>query len=387
MSEDRYARQRLIAGWNQERLRDARVLVAGVGALGNEVLKNMALLGVGHLLLVDLDRVEPTNLSRTVLFSESDIGRPKVDAAADSLLRLNPQIDVRAIWGDLFYDVGLSYYRHSHLVIGCLDNLAARSQVGLSCSLAGVPYLDGGMWSLGGEVRWFTAGDGPCFDCTLSEGDWQRAFERRSCTGFSQADPEGGDLVPTMATTAAIVGGILSQEAVKWLCAFPVSVGKALVYNGQALTLHRSELARNPHCRSSHTAYAEVIELTESGHELTANHLFALTRAAPPHPIPEAPIAFATDFVLELGRDFLLTLNCPVCGREEGIGRLWARVPESYQTCPHCGAARRPVVLTSVDEHSPYANTPLAALGVPPGEVLAVRSSAGLTLFELKGGE
>src|SRR5690348_14656367 len=74
MASDRYARQQLIEWWNQERLRNARVLVAGVGALGNEVLKNLALVGVGHLLLIDFDRVEYSNLSRTVLFRENDVG-------------------------------------------------------------------------------------------------------------------------------------------------------------------------------------------------------------------------------------------------------------------------------------------------------------------------
>src|SRR5262245_48450748 len=78
MRSDRYARQQLIEWWDQERLRNARVLVAGAGALGNEVSKNLALLGVGHLLLVDADRVEHSNLSRTVLFQDHDVGRSKV---------------------------------------------------------------------------------------------------------------------------------------------------------------------------------------------------------------------------------------------------------------------------------------------------------------------
>ena len=135
-------------------------------------------------MLVDFDRIEPSNLSRMVLFDERDMGRAKVEVAAERLRRLNPDLKMTVIDGDLFYDVGLGQYRHSDLVIGCLDNLAARSQVGLSCVLAGKPYLDGGMWSLGGEVRWFMAGDGPCFDCTMEASDWARADDRRSCSGF-----------------------------------------------------------------------------------------------------------------------------------------------------------------------------------------------------------
>ena len=288
MNGDRYARQRMITGWDQQRLASARVLVAGAGALGNEALKNLALMGVGNLLLVDFDRVELSNLSRTALFTAADIGRPKVEAAAQSLQRMNPDVAVHTIFGDLFYDVGLGQYRHSDLVIGCLDNLAARSQVGLNCNLAGVPYLDGGMWSMGGEVRWFFAGDGPCFNCTLSPEDQARAGERRSCTGF-QMNEEPGEarLTPTVATTAAIIGGMLAQEAVKWLSGFPVAKGKAIVYNGQALRLHQSELSRNRDCPVSHTPYPDVIELPGQAEEVTPNQIFAAVRQQARAPAPD----------------------------------------------------------------------------------------------------
>src|SRR6516162_3801638 len=81
---DRYARHRLIPWWDQELLSLSKVLVVGAGALGNEVLKDLALLGVGHIMVVDFDVVELSNLSRSVLFSDSDIGRPKAQAAAEA---------------------------------------------------------------------------------------------------------------------------------------------------------------------------------------------------------------------------------------------------------------------------------------------------------------
>ena len=80
--QDRYSRLRLISWWRQERLRDARVLVVGAGALGNEVMKNLVLLGLGTTYLIDLDVVEPSNLSRSVLFREQDGGHPKAHVAA-----------------------------------------------------------------------------------------------------------------------------------------------------------------------------------------------------------------------------------------------------------------------------------------------------------------
>ena len=92
---DRYGRLRLIPWWRQERLAAARVLVVGAGALGNEVLKNLALLGVGTVYVIDLDDVEPSNLSRSVLFRAEDGGRPKAEVAAQRAGEINPEVDVR----------------------------------------------------------------------------------------------------------------------------------------------------------------------------------------------------------------------------------------------------------------------------------------------------
>src|SRR5437763_405877 len=95
--EDRYARHRLMDWWDQKRLADAKVLVAGAGAIGNEVLKNLALLGVGHILVVDFDRVELSNLTRSVLFRDSDIGQSKARIAAERAREINPDCDIRCI--------------------------------------------------------------------------------------------------------------------------------------------------------------------------------------------------------------------------------------------------------------------------------------------------
>src|ERR1700678_4309127 len=82
---DRFARQRVIEGWDQDRLAAATAVVVGVGALGNEVAKNLALAGLGRLILCDFDRVDETNLSRGVLFRSTDVGRMKVDVVAETL--------------------------------------------------------------------------------------------------------------------------------------------------------------------------------------------------------------------------------------------------------------------------------------------------------------
>lgn len=350
------------------------MLVAGAGALGNEALKNLALLGVGRLLVVDFDRIERSNLSRTVLFSDADIGQPKARVAARAAARLNPDVSARGLDGDLFFDVGLGLYRRADLVVGGLDNLGARVEVAVSCALAGVPYLDGGMWALGGEVRWFLPGAGPCFACTLDSADWERVAERHSCTGLRLEADEAAQHVPTTISTAAIIGGLLAQEAARYLCGLPIHAGEAAVYDGPALTMHRAALSRDPAC-PYHQAYADVAGLPQArAATLTGAALLARARAD-----------LGADAVLELGRDFLLAFACRACGRREPVGAPVRRVPASRETCPHCGAARVAETVSRLTGSEACAALPLAALGAPPGEVLAAWSAAGQRLYELTG--
>ena len=116
--EDRYSRLRLIAWWDQDKLAAAKVLVVGAGALGNEVLKNLALLGVGTVYLVDFDAIEESNLTRSVLFRRRDCGRDKAIAAAEMLHDLNPDTNVIAARANIITDVGLGLFRDVDVVIG-----------------------------------------------------------------------------------------------------------------------------------------------------------------------------------------------------------------------------------------------------------------------------
>jgi adenylyltransferase/sulfurtransferase len=89
-NEDRYSRLRLIPWWDQEKLRTARTMVVGAGAIGNELLKNLALLGIGHIFAIDMDRIENSNLTRSILFRQKDEGRYKAEVAAERVREINP---------------------------------------------------------------------------------------------------------------------------------------------------------------------------------------------------------------------------------------------------------------------------------------------------------
>src|SRR5712691_10304248 len=102
---DRYGRLRLIPWWRQEKLAAAKVLVVGAGALGNEVLKNLALLGVGHVYIIDYDTIESSNLTRSVLYRASDAGKSKAERAAAAVKSINPDVKVHAVNGNVIADL------------------------------------------------------------------------------------------------------------------------------------------------------------------------------------------------------------------------------------------------------------------------------------------
>lgn len=111
VDEGRFARFGAIKWWNQQLLRDARVLVIGAGAIGNEVIKNLALLGVGNIAIVDMDRIEQSNLSRSILFTEKNEGQSKAAVAAEAAKRIYSQVWTKALDANVLALLGLGWFR------------------------------------------------------------------------------------------------------------------------------------------------------------------------------------------------------------------------------------------------------------------------------------
>ena len=116
-ADERFSRFDKVEWWDRSRMRSARVLVAGAGALGNEVIKNLALLGIGHLAVADMDHVEISNLTRSPLFRASDAGQPKAECAVRAARDLYPDIDARALVGNITADLGLGWVRWADVVV------------------------------------------------------------------------------------------------------------------------------------------------------------------------------------------------------------------------------------------------------------------------------
>jgi len=123
---DRDSVYKLIDWFDAARVKSARVLVIGAGAIGNEVLKNLALLGVGNVYIFDRDTIDMSNLSRSILYRAADSGQPKASTAARAVREINPTVNAFWLNGDVTLDLGLGALRRMDVVIGCLDNRQAR---------------------------------------------------------------------------------------------------------------------------------------------------------------------------------------------------------------------------------------------------------------------
>ncbi len=371
--DDRFARFRLISWWDQPRLAEAKVLVIGAGALGNEILKNLALLGIGRVFLADRDRIENSNLSRSILFREADCGRPKAEVAADRAAEIYPGIRVRPYVGNVVYDLGLGVYRWADVILGGLDNREARVAINLAAARAGKVWIDGAIERLDGVARVFDPATGPCYECTMGENDWKMLEARRSCALLSRGEMEQGK-VPTTPTTASIVAGVQVQEAVKYLHGLDVIAGQGFIFDG---TYHQSYLVnytRKDDC-PAHDADepVEVLDATAAGTRV--GDLLERVRSD-----------LGPGAVIETGRDLLASLHCSDCGEDEPIFTSLGKVTEDQGRCPRCHRPRTPSMFHTIDGgRADLRDKTLAEIGIPPWDVLGGRAGLSQRYYELGG--
>lgn len=212
-------RQERIPHFSQEAIKDTKIAVIGAGATGNEVLKCLALTGFRYVFITDMDHISTSNLSRTVLFNESDVGKRKAVTAADRFCGMciddSPAADY--FDGDLCHGLGEGVIRHCDIVIGCVDNDQTRLFVSNICQLLGKPYIDTGIGGLNWNV-FPTSGkeDCPCYACTLSQRQEARALNRiRNSCDVTRRKAASVGHVPTIGVSASAAAALAVQEAIK----------------------------------------------------------------------------------------------------------------------------------------------------------------------------
>jgi molybdopterin/thiamine biosynthesis adenylyltransferase len=373
VEHDRYATFGFLGWWDRRRVAEATVLVAGAGALGNEVLKNLALCGVGRLLVVDFDAVESANLSRSVLFREADRGRNKAEVAAEAVRRLNPDVAVRVIAGDLTRAVGGGVFRHVDAVVGCLDNREARLFLNRACLRVGKPWVDGAIHEMLGEARVFARGRGGCYECTLVRADYEAMNVRYSCSSLARDLVLEGK-VATTPTIASIIAGIEAQEVLKLLHGLAVDPGKGLVFNGLTNEAYTVTYPFKESC-FSHQSCGDVEECPGLSASSTVAGTLAHMRGR-----------LGEDAFLELELDLLVDFECANGHPSPPVLEPVTRVPESAARCPDCGSLRWPRQTHVLDGSEPYQDRTLADLGIPPfGLVCGRTPRGGIRYFELTG--
>ncbi len=364
LHEDRYSRLRLIHWWDQDKLRAAKVMVVGAGALGNEIIKNLALLGIGGIVIVDFDTIEDTNLSRSVLFRASDVGRRKVNAAADMARQINPDVAVHPLHADIVHDVGAGVFREMDIIFGALDNREARVAINSLAWRVGRPWVDGAIEVINGVARLFVPPDGPCYECTMSELDYKLLSVRRSCALLSRDDIILGK-VPTTPTTASVIAGIQVQEAVKYLHrdrGLPTLAGRGFIFNGLTHDSYVVEYQRRDDC-PAHYTYPEVDEIDRGIYDTTAADLLATARDA-----------LGPDAVVEFERELIVGLRCTQCGTYERRFGSLSSVSEDQARCPRCGLLRDPDLIHALYGHEDFLDLTLAQLGLPPYDIVTFRA-------------
>jgi molybdopterin/thiamine biosynthesis adenylyltransferase/rhodanese-related sulfurtransferase len=220
----------------QARLKTARVLCVGAGGLGSPAALYLAAAGVGTLGLVDFDDVDVTNLQRQVLYTTADVGRPKLDAAADRLRAMNPALNLELHRVTLDASNALDLVPRYDVILDGTDNFTARYLVNDACVIAGRPNAYGSIFRFEGQASVFAAPGGPCYRCLHPE-------------------PPPPGLVPSCAEAGVlgvlpgIIGTIQATEAIKLILGIGESlVGRFLIFDALRMRFRELRLPKDPQC-------------------------------------------------------------------------------------------------------------------------------------------
>ncbi len=372
LAEGRFARLEAIEWWDRSRIETARVMVIGAGALGNEVLKNLALLGVRQVVVVDFDRIESSNLSRSVLFREGDEGRAKAACAAERMSELCPAIRPRAIVGNVLGEVGLGYFRWADVIVGAVDNREARVFVNATCAQLQRPWIDGGIEVLHGIVRGFAPPATACYECTMSQADWRLIHERRSCSLIARRAAEHRG-TPTTPTVASVIGGMQAQEVLKALHGLEFLRGRGFFFDGLGHTSYAIEYPIQPDC-GWHEPPPPVEELAAMTSQTSLRELaeIAMSRLG------------GLD-AIDLAREQVRELECPVCGWRSEVWQPVDSIPAEMGLCAKCGQETVPVPFHSLAPGSDLLDRSPGSLGLPAWDIVWARFGDSCLGLEISG--
>ena len=231
---ERYSRQIAIPGFGeagQRKLEAAHVVVAGLGGLGSAASIYLVAAGVGHLTLIDAQRVELSNLNRQVLHWSPDVKRLKIESAMEKLHAMNPSVSIEAKAEKITWKNVDKLLRNADVVVDGMDNYQTRYLLNETCVRLHKPFVHGAVEGLTGQFTTIMPGDGPCLRCIIPKPPpKKRAF-------------------PVLSTTPGIIGCLQAMETIKLLTGMgePL-IGRMLFFDGQRASFEEIEIRRDPNC-------------------------------------------------------------------------------------------------------------------------------------------
>jgi adenylyltransferase/sulfurtransferase len=390
-----YSRLHSIRWWNKERIENAAVMVAGVGAVGNEVVKLLALIGIGRVFLVDLDTIEASNLTRSVLFTQADIGRKKVEVAADKIRQINPDVKTAVFPEDIIW-LGLGALSRFDVIFCCFDGYLPRFHLNHHLQYLGVPWVDGGMNArreLNGQIVSYQPSAGaPCFECHRSDKvkveyyGLDAQLHRWSCAK-SEQDAAAEGFVPSTPMMASIVAALQVTEGLRYLIRnseLPPRPGTMqIIETGTPRYLIRT-LKKNPTC-PQHPAepITDVYELRGvNSDQTTVRDLLDLLEQYVP----------GGEIQIELFYDMVADAECDACHELVEVFQpllVFARKDNPKRYCPKCkGELSAKNYGAAINRQSPFQDRKLTEAGFRRGDILKVNTLENpfdYRFFELTG--
>lgn len=326
MNNQRYLRNNLVDWFSQEAVQKLHIGIIGCGAVGNEVIKNLALLGVGRLDVYDFDKIEAHNLTKSILFRESDVGRNKSDVAAERAMEIDPNIAVRSYPGDFWDVMSLEALQNYDAVVCCVDNFEARLRINQLCVLFLVDLIDTGIDSRFVNVNIYPFSknrDIACYECNLPPSVYQQVEKRYSC-GWLRRIAYQEKVIPTTTITASMAGAIAASYALR----LKTGDTKSIRIFGDTIlgTFSQTDLVCNPTCPTCSTR-EKVVILKASPKIFSA--------------ISDFPLGVGEETYIETSEPIITEYRCIECHPQESEATRVFDKARNYDSrlaiCPTCG--------------------------------------------------
>ena len=378
----------LLSWFKKDKVKNARVLVAGAGALGNEVVKDLALFGVGHIYVVDFDQIEISNLTRSVLFREEDAYNHsyKAEIVAKRAMEINPQIKVTPIVGNLFSEVGFGLYRAVDVVIGCLDSRMARYLLNRLCMRAGKTWIDGSIENLTGAVKVYSPGIN-CYECGLSREEFNIIMLRTGCADVVRAQTSAGR-VATTPISASIIGAMQVQEAMKIIhldsddnSQFKTLQGKMLRYEGMTNSMNIYKYSSWKKNCPAHEQWQDIVDGKELSATMSVQDALKYLKSLLGVKALEINMRNNKfiDKIVSDRPEKEYDVMIPESKLDEYINKNTELRKLSYRTLFHKS------FFENIDSDFPYKELTLQQIGIPQFDVIQVATEKGQFFVELTG--